>query len=290
MSGSIRHNLNRLSYFVAIIEEGTITAAAKRLGLSKAVVSKHLQLLEEEVGVSLLVRNTRHIHPTDAGNAFYLRSKEVLIQADEAFESLLEAGKEPTGHIRVTATIDLGVYKVAQLVTEFGRDYPGVGIDLVLTDDQIDIVEQRFDMAFRVGWLRDSSNRARKLSDFNEIVVCEPKTAKKYAVESPADLASIPFISYQGLPERSRVFSRRSKQRKVKLHSVITMNVISALRHAVRSGDCFTIVPDFTVESDLAKKNSCNCCRNGPCSRAGSISSARRVDCGHRLFDYFWTG
>jgi len=86
-----KYNLNRLGYFVAIVEEKTI------------------KLLEEEIGVNLLVRNTRRLRPSQAGEDFYLRSKEVLIQATEAFESVQEIGREPTGRIRLTAPVDFGV-------------------------------------------------------------------------------------------------------------------------------------------------------------------------------------
>ena len=252
MSKNNRYNLNRLSYFVAIVEERTITAAADRLGLSKAVVSKHLQLLEHELGVTLLVRNTRHIHPTEAGQAFYLSSKEVLIQAEQAFDSILEVSKEPAGRIRVTATVDFGSCQLAPLIAKFSNDYPQIEVELILSDEQIDIVEHRFDLAFRIGWLKDSSNRTRKLSEFSEVVVCEPKTAKKFSVKKPEDLATLPFFSFQGMPEKSRVFTQQSKRRKVALSSRVKMNVTSALRTAVLSSHCFTIVPNFIVSNDLA--------------------------------------
>lgn len=249
-----RHNLNRLNYFVAIVEEKTITAAAERLGLSKAVVSKHLQLLEEELGVSLLVRNTRHIHPTQAGEAFYLRSKEVLIQAAEAFESVLEKGQTPTGRIRITAPVDFGVFRLSALINNFSQHYPDVEIDLELGDQQVDIVAQRFDLAFRIGWLKDSSNLARKLSDFREVVVCNPKTAKKWRIRKPDELSDVPFIAYRGVNENRIVFSQNSKRRTVNLHSRATFNVTLAIREAVLGGDCFAVLPCFTVQKDLTTK------------------------------------
>jgi len=249
-----RHNLNRLSYFVAIVEEKTITAAAERLGLSKAVVSKHLQLLEEELGISLLARNTRHIYPTQAGEAFYLRSKEVLIRAAEAFESVLQNTTTPTGRIRITAPVDFGVFRLSVLINNFSQTYPEVEIDLSLTDEQVDIVAHRFDLAFRVGWLKDSSNLARKLSDFREVAVCNPSTAKKWGIKKPGDLSSSPFISYRGLTENHRVFSRKSSRQSIELHSRVTFNVTSAIREAVLRGNCFAILPDFIVENDLASK------------------------------------
>jgi len=248
-----RYNLNRLSYFAAIVEEKTITAAAARLGLSKAVVSKQLQLLEEEIGVNLLVRNTRHIRPTEAGEDFYQRSKEVLIQAAEAFESVQETRKEPAGRIRLTAPIDFGSIRLAPYIARFSRLHPKIEIESVLTDQQFDIVEQRFDLAFRIGWLKDSTNLARKLDDFREVVVCDKKTARKWNIQEPNDLSLANFVSYSGVSERKWVFAGQSRQRTVYLSSSISFNVTTAVREAVLAGNCFGILPDFAVAEDLTK-------------------------------------
>jgi len=249
-----RYNLNRLSYFVAIVEEKTMTAAAERLGLSKAVVSKQLQLLEEELGVNLLVRNTRHVRPSQMGEDFYLRSKEVLIQANKAFESVQESGKEPTGRIRLTAPVDYGVARVSPFVARFSEQYPQIKIELVLTDEQIDIVDQRFDLAFRIGWLKDSSNLARKIGDFREVAVCSKKTSTRRSIKKPEDIASIPYVAYRGMNEKKVLFSNQAKQRSVHVDSSITVNVTSAIREAIMAGDYFAILPNFTVEKDLTAK------------------------------------
>lgn len=249
-----RHNLNRLSYFVAIVEEKTITAAAERLGLSKAVVSKQLQLLEQELGVALLVRNTRHLYPTPAGEGFYLKSKEVLIHAADAFESVLETGQTPKGRIRVTAPVDFGVHRLSGLISQFSHDYPEIDIDLELSDERLDIVAQRFDLAFRIGWLKDSSNLSRKLSDFRLVTVCTPETAKKWGIKKPEDLKSKPYISFADIDVSRLVYSQKSKRRQLQLHSKVTINVTLGIRQAVLGGSCFAILPDFNVRGDLAEK------------------------------------
>ena len=91
----IRYNLNRLAYFVATVDTGTITAAARQLGISKAVVSKQLQILEQEIGTPLLLPNTRHLRATDAGLAFFEDAKAALTQANNAYERVLDRDQKP---------------------------------------------------------------------------------------------------------------------------------------------------------------------------------------------------
>jgi DNA-binding transcriptional LysR family regulator len=257
MDINAKYNLNRLAYFVAIVEEKTITAASQRLGLSKAVVSKQLQLLEEEVGVNLVVRNTRHMHTTQAGDAFYARSKEVLKYAHIAFEELGQLGKEPTGLIRITSPIDFGVFQLSSFVAKFCQKYPKVEIELNLNDEILDIVSQRYDLSFRIGWLSDSTNRARKLGNFREVAVCSTHSAKIWSLSKPQELQQLPFVAYYGIDNSARVFTHKSDNQTIKtrtevhLRSNLTVNVTSALRKAILESNYFGILPDFTVQEDL---------------------------------------
>ncbi len=249
-----RYNLNRLAYFVATVEEGTITAAAERLGLSKAVVSKQLQLLEEDVGIALLHRNTRSMKPTDAGAAFYTKSKAVLIQATEAFDLVLERAQVPTGRLRVAAPVDYGVAHVAPLVAKFRDRYPRVDVELILGDDVVDLIDQRYDLAFRVGWLTDSSNLARKLKDFEELVVCSPETLKNHQITKPEDLATLPFIANLAIGGQTKwTFNRGRSAKTVEMQQAISMNITLAIRNTVLAGSAFTILPDLLVNQDIAE-------------------------------------
>ena len=149
-------NLNRLAYFVAIAEEGTITAAAARLRVSKAVVSKQLQLLEDDLGSTLVLRNSRHFNLTETGETFYEAARAAVAQAKDAFHLVRRGRDDPSGELRVTAPLEFGVGYVAPAVAAFSLLYPALRIDLTLSDTRFDPVEARFDIAFRVGWLEDS--------------------------------------------------------------------------------------------------------------------------------------
>ncbi|WP_282096225.1 LysR family transcriptional regulator [Epibacterium ulvae] len=249
---SRRPNFNRLAHFIATVEAGTITGAAQVLGISKAVVSKQLQLLEEDVGTPLLLRNTRHLQPTEAGRIFYEDAKSAQTQANNAYERILDRDKTPKGKLRVTAPVDFGVSYVAPFVAQFQEVYPDVGVDLHLTDGVIDIIEDRYDLAFRIGWLSDSSNLARKLMDFNVIVVCSPQTAKRLNVKEPRDLASVPFVRSEAFPEKMEWVLEKGKQREVLTTQVVsTMNMTLAMRAYVAKGFCYTVLPDFLMQDDV---------------------------------------
>ncbi|WP_415400885.1 LysR family transcriptional regulator [Tateyamaria sp. SN3-11] len=247
-----RLNFNRLAHFVATVEAGTITGAATALGISKAVVSKQLQLLEEDVGTPLLLRNTRHLQPTEAGRVFYRDAKSALTQANNAYERIQDRDKTPKGVLRITAPVDFGVSYVAPFVARFQDTYPDVTIDLHLTDGLVDIIEDRYDLAFRIGWLSDSSNLARKLLDFEVIAVCSPSTERRLNVKDPEDLATVPFVRSAAFPENTEwVFEKNGRRQVLSTHTVSTMNITLAMRANVAEGFCYTLLPDFLLKEDL---------------------------------------
>lgn len=252
-SADSRYNFNRIAYFVAVFEEGTITAAAERLGVSKAVVSKQVQALEEELGVSLLSRNTRRSRPTDAGVEFYQRGKSALVQANDAFDAIRDRGSRARGTLRITAPIDYGISTVTPLVSRFLDEHPEVRVELALSDEQVDLIAQRFDLAFRAGWLTDSSNLARKLATFHEIAVASPELAGGRSISDPNDLEELPFVANSALGSPTRWTFRRGRQRRdVQLRAALTVNNTAAIRHSLLSSAAFAVLPDFSVAGDLA--------------------------------------
>jgi len=253
-----RNNFNRLAHFVAIVDAGSITGAADTLGVSKAVVSKQLQLLEDAVGTPLVVRNTRHLQPTAAGVQFYEDAKSALTLANNAYERVQEWDKTPNGLLRMTAPVDFGVSYVAPFVARFQKIYSDVTIDLNLSDSVVDIIEDRYDLAFRIGWLSDSSNRARRLLEFSEIAVCSPATAQQVNVARPLDLENIPFLrSHVFAGKTDWVFERAGKTATVTTQVVAEMNNTLALKACVTEGFSFTIFPDILVQEELERGGLC---------------------------------
>lgn len=255
---STKYNLNRLTYFVATVEAGSITAGAKKLGVSKAVVSKQLQQLEQSLGTNLLIRNTRHITPSAAGEQLYREGKAALLLANQAFDAVLELDQSPKGKIRITAPVDYGLSFVAPKVAAFQQQYPQVEVDLNLTDDKLDLVQAGFDIGFRIGWLPDSGNLARKIQDFDEVVVCSSQAlshagiAITQCLTHPNELTQIPYIANTAVSQQHQwLFHRHDESVSQTLTPQITVNITHAVRSTLLAGTGFSILPDFLVAQDL---------------------------------------
>jgi DNA-binding transcriptional LysR family regulator len=252
-----KSNLNRLEYFVTIAEAGTITAAAERMRISKAVVSKQLQLLEEELGATLVVRNSRHLNLTEVGQTFYEAARASVAQAEEAYEMVRQDRAEPSGNLRITAPLDLGVAHVAPVVAEFRIAYPSVTIDLTLSDARFDPVEARFDIAYRVGWLADSSNVARKLAGFQQIVVAAPGLVERLGQPSlPSELTEFPFIEHRALsnPLRWQFSNSEHETADVQMSPAVRADVTPAIKAIVLEGTGISVLPDFFVKKEIENK------------------------------------
>jgi DNA-binding transcriptional LysR family regulator len=138
-------NLNRLAVFVAVIEAGSLTAAADRLGIAKTMVSTHMQRLEAEVGASLLVRTTRRISVTEAGTAFYEASRHILSIADEALQAVEQGSGALRGTLRVATPVDYGTIVVAPVLVALRQQHPELNIELVSNDRLVNLLAD--------GWL-----------------------------------------------------------------------------------------------------------------------------------------
>ncbi len=250
-----RANLNRLSYFVAVAATGTMTAAAERLAVSKAVVSKQIQLLEGELEVALLVRNTRHLYLTEAGKTLYTRARALLEEADAAFNEVASGAQAPRGTLRITAPLGFGSSLVTRAAAALTTAYPAVRIELYLSDQTFDVVEAGFDAAVHVGSLRESGHTARKISDFRELAVASPTFLAAYgSVQRPEDLTRLPFIENRVLPSPNRwtFYDAAARAYEINLHGALSMDATPAIETAVRLGAGFAMFPDFSVRSALA--------------------------------------
>ena len=150
-----QRNLNRLTYFAAVVENGSFTAASNALGITKAVVSQQVAKLEEETGAALLIRTTRRVQPTEAGKDFYARCLSILREAESAFDQVSQASTKPIGLLRVAAPLDFGITVVTPAATTFKRAYPECDVSLMLEDRIVDLLAEKIDLSIRVGWLAD---------------------------------------------------------------------------------------------------------------------------------------
>ena len=167
-------DLNDVAVFTRVVEAGSFTGAGRALGLPKATVSRRVADLERQVGVRLLQRTTRSLSLTDAGRTYYEESSRALRAIEDANSRLADARAEPAGTIRVSAPIGLGSVFLADTVLDFLSAYPETKVELRLTDEKLNLVEDGIDLAFRTGALADSTLVARKLGSTQKILCASP--------------------------------------------------------------------------------------------------------------------
>jgi DNA-binding transcriptional LysR family regulator len=170
----MRNSMQDIEAFLAVIEAGSQTAAARRLGRSLQSVNRSLAALERSVGVELVRRTTRQSFATEAGLAFYRRVKPALAEIGEARAEAANRRARPSGLLRIAAPVLFGTTYVVPAIAEFMARYPRIETDLKVSDGAIDLVGDRFDLAVRIRELSDSSLKARRLGDLRTVVYGTP--------------------------------------------------------------------------------------------------------------------
>lgn len=248
-------DLNRVSAFVRVVADGSFTGAAKALGLPKSSVSRSVAQLEQDLGIRLLHRTTRKLHLTDAGAAFYDRVARALTDIDEATVAAADMQAELRGTVRVTAPVDLGAAVLAPIVARFVRKHPAIHIDLVLTGRVVDMVAEGFDLAVRVGPLRDSSLIARRVGQLDSALYASRKyVARRGQPKDVDDLANhdcILFRPSQG-KEVWRIVNPAGDKREVAVAGAISADDLSFIRKAVLSGAGIARLPQFLCAREEA--------------------------------------
>ncbi|MAE34913.1 MAG: LysR family transcriptional regulator [Oceanospirillaceae bacterium] len=182
---------------VSVIHEGSFTRAAERLSISPQLVSKYVAQLEEHLGVRLLNRTTRRIHLTEAGERYVQQAQQILSDIDDMESQAGDLQAKARGLLRIAAPVSFASLHLAEPLVLFQQSHPDVGIDLQLSDRKVDIIDEGFDVALRIGQLKDSSLVARKLTDIRLAYCASPEYLKKYG--EPASLAELPqhrFLHY----------------------------------------------------------------------------------------------
>ncbi len=168
-------DLNDIVVFARVVEAGSFTGAARLLGMPKTTVSRRIAALEREVGVQLVQRTTRSLTMTDAGRLYYERSSQALRTIEDANLQLAEARAEPSGTIRISAPVGFGGHFLGSAAFDLLAAYPKTKVELRLTDDTLNLVENRIDLAFRTGILPDSTLIARKLGSTHRVLCAQPR-------------------------------------------------------------------------------------------------------------------
>lgn len=242
--------LLNMEVFVAVVEAGSLRAAADLHRMSPPMAGKHIRALEERLGVQLLVRSTRRQRLTEAGQQFYTQCKAILAQVREA-----EAGAEalraaPRGHVRVSAPVTYGSLALAPAIADYLRTQPEVSVDLVLDDALVDLVRDGFDVAVRIGPLADSGLVARRLGRYRSVICAAPTyLARCGTPRSPAELTQHQCLGFSGW---TRTGGWRLDGDGGTPRTRFTANHGQALRTAAVAGFGLVLQPELLLADDIA--------------------------------------
>ena len=246
-------NLNRLAYFKAVADSGSFTRAAELLGITKGVISQQVTKLEAELKTSLFHRTTRRVNVTDTGKLFLARCTSIMQEAEDAYRELAQANEQPTGLLRISAPNDYGTSVVASAAVRFRQRYSDCDIELVLSDSRLDLIANQIDLSIRVGWLTDSSLKARRIGSFKQLLVAAPEIIAKTKPSKPADIEGLPFIANGALSEPlvwQFTLNERESQT-IRMKAKLNINNTPAVLEATLAGGGLAILPDFLIKEQI---------------------------------------
>ncbi|WP_202361518.1 LysR family transcriptional regulator [Mesorhizobium sp. 131-3-5] len=243
--------LEAMSLFVAAVEAGSLSAAARRFGIPLATVSRKVSDLERHLNTRLLNRSTRRLTPTDAGEAYLAACRRILDDVGEAERAAAGEYSAPTGELAITAPVVFGRLHVLPVVTGFLSAYPDVDIRLTLADRITQLVEDHFDLALRIGQLPDSSLVAIGVGSIRRVVCASPAYLAEHGTPTiPEDLGTHDCITFEGLSSAAPwSFAKGKTDVTVQVRSRLQVNTAEAAIDAAIAGVGLTKVLSYQVDA-----------------------------------------
>ena len=248
--------LAAMAVFVEAVDQGSLSAAGRRLGLPLATVSRRLSELETHIGTRLLVRSTRQLALTDAGQAYLGACRRILEEVGEAERAAAGEYAAPRGELVITAPMVFGRMHVLPLIGGFLRQYPDVDVRLVLGDRSLNLLDEHVDLAVRIGELPDSSLVAVRVGEVRRVVCASPGyLAERGVPERPGDLVGHDGITFDGLRSPLPwVFRVDRTEVAIPIRSRLTVNTANAAIDAAVDGLGVTRVLSYQI---AAERRSC---------------------------------
>jgi DNA-binding transcriptional LysR family regulator len=247
-----------LQAFVAVVDAGSFTAAADRLGAAKSAVSRRISALEERLGVQLLRRTTRALNLTDTGQSFYAHGARILADLEEAEAAVQQAHGELRGTLRVALPMSFGIRHMCGPIASFSNKHPRVRFDLDLNDRRIDLIEDNFDVALRIGHLSDSTLIARRLFEAKTVVCASPHYLNVHGTpKTPEDLQDHQCLVYSNLldPDKMSYKDADGNKGSVRVRAAMSASSGDFLSNAAAHGMGIVIQPTFIAAEPIRRGN-----------------------------------
>jgi len=247
--------LTEMEAFATVVDQGGFTDAARKLGISKSAVSKHISALEARLGTRLLNRTTRRVNPTEIGLAYYDRALRVLNDAGEADALVSSLHSDPAGLLRISVATDFGVHHLSPIVGPFLDEFPDITLSIVLNNRFVELTSEGFDMAVRIGDVDDSTLNARKLAETTKRMVASPAYFKKYGrPERIDDLNEHRLLHYSSQAGNAvwRLTAPSGEKRQVRTSGGLSVNDGQSLLNATVAGLGIAYLPSFLYAHAMA--------------------------------------
>lgn len=240
--------LTEMEAFAAVVEEGGFSDAARKMGVAKSTVSKHISALETRLGTRLLSRSTRRVSPTEIGLAYYDRASRILNDAGEADALVATLHATPAGRLHISAASDFGIHDISPRLGRFLAEYPKISVNLALNNQHIDLISEGFDVAILMGDLNDSTLRARKLCDTRMRLIASNGYLNQFG--SPAGLDALvthQLLHYSNRPDDLvwKLTDRDGTCRQIRIPCGLSVNDGQSLVNAAIDGLGIAYLPEF---------------------------------------------
>ncbi|MBD9387025.1 LysR family transcriptional regulator [Rhizobium sp. CG4] len=243
--------LTRIRAFIDVVEAEGFSAAARKTGRSKALLSKYVRELEDDLGALLLNRTTRQFSLTEAGHTYYRTASDILKEIDNLADLVRENNADLKGKLRISVPRTFIDAEIGQSLIDFAKENPELQLEILAEDRFVDLIEEGFDLAVRITKLEDSGLIARKLSDFRVYAVATADFVAQYGpLNEPQDMSRVPFIvdTNSRFHNNIRYFEPNGANASVAVSGPIEVNSPQATLRAARAGLGVAMVPDFIAK------------------------------------------
>lgn len=240
--------LTEMEAFTTVVDQGGFTDAARKMGISKSAVSKHVSSLEARLGSKLLNRTTRRVSPTEVGLAYYDRACQVLNDASEADALVTSMQAPPSGLLRVSVATDFGIHHLSPALSGFLKAHPEITVNVVLNNRYVELISEGFDLAVRIGEVEGGNLRARKLAETTTRMVASPSYLEKYGTPRRIDdLNEHKLLHYSSQSSGNvwKLTAPSGEKRHVRTSGWLSVNDGRSLLNAAINGLGIAHVPSF---------------------------------------------
>ena len=243
--------LKSMVVFAQVIEQGTLSGAAKHIGLSRAVVSYHIKKLEAQLCIKLLNRSTRTLSLTEAGSQYYQHCRVIAEQASAANQQIENLKQEPIGRLKITCPVNIGLQTIVPALNEFKTLYPKIELDVMLTDEVVNIIKEGIDLAIRGAPIPDTGLQATKLSTLMTCLCGAPSYFEKYGIpQQPTDLNKHQWVVYK-LTSGTLELTKGTRSFSIETKGAITTNNAAARTAFVEGGHGLGRIPIYDAKPKI---------------------------------------